>query len=137
MNKRKKTIGLIFGVIIFYYVLQYASSAVHYNCAIIKDDCVPPINGASELIYRAIVQPPWLDQFEIKPTTYPFKDGKFSFWEGEVDGKTVVIRVPEDGSPVLQWIFEEGLPGGVQIRHAHGDHVIKWFETHPEYKLGG
>lgn len=136
MNRRVKIVGLIFGAIVLYYGLQYASSAVHYNCYILKDDCVPPINLASELIYRVMVQPPWLDQFEIETMTHLFKDGRFSFWEGEVDGKTVVIRVSEDGSPVMQWIFEEGLPGGIEINPADGEHIQQWLEAHPEYELG-
>lgn len=135
MNRKIKIAGLISIVIVGYYVLQYGSSAVHYNCAIIKDDCVPPINGASELVYRVMVQPPWLDQFEIEPMTYFFKDGQFSFWEGEVHGKAVVIRVREDGSPVMQWIFEEGLPRGIAIHPADSKHVKQWLEAHPEYEL--
>lgn len=135
MNKRVKIIGLVFGIIILYYGLQYASTAVHYNCYVLKDDCVPPINAASELIYRVMVQPPWLDQFEIEPMTYFFTDGQFSFWEGEVEGKTVVIRVGKDDSPVMRWIFEERLPRGVTIRPADGKHIKQWLEDHPEYAL--
>ncbi len=82
-----------------------------------------------------MVQPPWLDKFEINLTTYSFKDGQFSFWEGEVNGKAVVIRVREDGSPVMQWIFEEGLPGGIAIRPADGERVKQWLAAHPEHKL--
>jgi hypothetical protein len=135
MNRKIKVIGLVFIVIVGYYGLQYGSSAVHYNCAIIKDDCVPPINAASELIYRVMVEPPWLDQFEIEPMTYFFKDGQFSFWEGEIDGKTVVIRVREDDSPVMRWIFEEELPRGVGIHPATGEHIKQWLADHPEYEL--
>ena len=135
MNKKIKIIGLAFIVIVIYYCFQYGSSAVHYNCAIIKDDCPPPIYGASELIYRMMVRPPWLDQFEVKPTTYFFKDGQFGFWEAEVGEKSVVIRVPEDGSPVLQWIFEEELPRKVEIKPATGEHIQQWLLEHPEYKL--
>lgn len=135
LNKRVKNIALAVGIIVLYYALQYASSAIHYNCYILKDDCPPPINGASELIYRTLVQPRWLDQFDVKPKTYSFKDGQFSFWEGEVDGKVVVIRVPEDGSPVLQWIFEEGLPGKIPISPADDDQVKQWLIAHPEYEL--
>ncbi len=134
-NKKVKIVGLVFAAVALYYGLQYASSAVHYNCAIIKDDCPPPIYGASELIYRVMVRPSWLDQFEIDPMTFFFKDGQFSFWEGEVNGKAVVIRVREDGSPLMQWIFEEGLPGGISIHPAGGRHVKQWLEAHPEYKL--
>lgn len=135
MNRKIKIIGVVLTIIVCYYGLQYGSSAVHYNCAILKDDCVPPINGASELIFRVMVQPPWLDQFEIKPTLYSFKDGQFSFWEGEVDGKSVVIRVREDGSLVIQWIFEEGLPRGIAIHPADSKHIKQWLEAHPEYEL--
>ena len=137
MNRKIKITGLVFIAIVIYYAFQYGASAVHYNCAILKDDCPPPIYGAAELIYRTIVQPLWLDRFEIKPTTYLFKDGQFSFWEGEVNGKTTVIRVREDGSPVLRWIFEEGLPGGIEIRPATGEHVARWLADNPEYELSG
>lgn len=135
MNQKIKIIALVFVAIIVYYGFQYASSAIHYNCYIIKDDCPPPIYGTAELIYRVMVQPPWLDRFEIDPTTYSFKDGQFSFWEGEINGKAVVIRVGKDGSPVLQWIFEEGLPGKIAIHPADGEHIKQWLETHPEYEL--
>ena len=134
-NRRIKIIGLVFVAIVLYYGLQYASTAVHYNCQIIKDDCPPPINHSAELIYRVMVQPPWLDQFEINPMTFFFKDGQFSFWEGKVDGKAVVIRIREDDSPVMQWIFEEGLPRGIPIHPASGDHIKQWIEDHPEYEL--
>lgn len=135
MNSIIKIIGLVFGIIVLYYGFQYASSAIHYNCHIIKDDCVPPINLTSKLVYRVMVQPPWLDQFKIDPMMYFFKDGQFSFWEGEVNGKAVVIRVREDGSPVMQWIFEEELPRGIAIHPADGEHVKQWLEAHPEYEL--
>lgn len=135
MNNKVKITGLIFSIIILYYALQYGASAVHYNCDIIKDDCPPPIYWPAELIYKAIVQPPWLDQFEIEPMTYFFKDGQFNFWEGEVNEKTVVIRVQKDDSPVMQWIFEEELPGGIPIHPASGEHIKQWLEDHPEYEL--
>ena len=133
-NRRIKIIGLVFVAIVLYYGLQYASTAVHYNCQIIKDDCPPPIYHSAELIYRVMVQPPWLDQFEIDPMTFFFKDGQFSFWEGEIDGKAVVIRIKKDDSPVMQWI-EKGLPLGIPIHPASGDHIKKWIEDHPEYEL--
>lgn len=132
MNKRIKIIGLILVIIILYYSLQYASTAVHYNCEIIKDDCVPPIYLTSEIIYRTMVQPRWLDKFEIDPMMFFFKDGRFSFWEGQVIDKTVVIRVREDESPVMRWI-DEGLPLGVAIHPADGLQIKHWFKNHPEF----
>jgi hypothetical protein len=134
MNRRIKILGIILLAIVLYYGLQYISTAIHYNCRIIKDDCVPPINGPSEVIYRVMIRPFWLDQFEIKPTTYFFKDGKFNFWEGEVDGKVVVIRVREDDSAVMQWV-EQGLPLKIGIRPARGENIGKWLTDHPEYEL--
>lgn len=133
MNRKIKLIGIFIIAAICYYGLQYASTAVHYNCYILKDDCVPPINLASEFVYRVMVQPPWLNKFEISPMTYSFEDGRFNFWEGEVNGKTVVIRVREGDSPVMQWIKE--LPLGVPIYPADGEHIKQWLESHPEYKL--
>jgi hypothetical protein len=134
MNKRIKIIGLAIVVIILYYALQYASSAVHYNCWVIKDDCPPPINLSAEFVYRLMVQPPWLDHFEIDPMTFPFSDGQFSFWKGEVNRATVVIRVREDESPVMRWI-EEGLPLGIPIYPASGEDVKQWLAEHPDYEL--
>jgi len=81
-----------------------------------------------------MVQPSWLNQFEIDPMTFFFKDGQFSFWEGEVDGKAVVILVREDDSPVMQWI-EKGLPLGTPIHPAGGEHIKQWLGGHLEYEL--
>jgi len=77
MNRKIKIIGLVFIAIVLYYGLQYASTAVHYNCDILKDDCPPPIYWPNEFIYRTMVQPPWLNQFEISPMMYFFEDGWF------------------------------------------------------------
>lgn len=134
MDRKVKITGLVFAIIVLYYDLQYASSAVHYNCHIIKDDCVPPINLTSELIYRIMVHPSWLNQFDIEPMTYFFKDGEFSFWEADVNGKAVIIRIQKDESPVMQWI-EQGLPPGTPIRPANGEHIQQWLKDHPEYEL--
>lgn len=125
---------LALAIIPVYYGLQYAATAVHYNCNILKDDCVPPIYWPNEFIYRILVQPPWLDKFEYTPIVFSFSDGRFSLWEGEVGGKPVVIRVSENSSPVIQWIFKEGLPGGIDIHPASGDHIQEWIKTHPEYE---
>jgi hypothetical protein len=134
MNRKVKIIGLVCVIIVLYYGLQYAASAIHHNCAILKDDCVPPINLAGELIYRVIVQPSWLDQFENDLTMFIFKDGRFSFWEGEVNGNIVVLRVREDESPVMLWIEKE-LPLGIPIRPASGERIQQWIDSNPEYKL--
>ena len=134
MNKKIKNIGLVIIIVILYYCIQYASTAVHYNCDIIKDDCTPPIYWVSKMIYRVMVQPPWLDDFEIAPTVYSFVDGRFIFWEGELNRKTIVMRLREDESPVMRWV-EQKLSVPVNIRPASGDNIGRWFLNNPEYKL--
>lgn len=134
INKKKKIALLIFGAVCLYYAVQYVTTAIHYNCQIIKDDCVPPINLSSQLIYRTLFQPPWLEQFKIEPTTYLFEDGEFSFWEGTVNEKVVVLRISKDKSPVMTWIAAE-LPVPVEIRPASGAHIQQWLKDHPTQKL--
>jgi hypothetical protein len=133
MSRKLKVIGLILGIIILFYALQLASTAVHVNCTVLKDDCVPPIFWTAEVTYR-ILHPSWLNQFEIEPVTFSFKDGQFGFWEGEVDGKAVVIRVQKDDSPVMQWIGS-GLPLGIPIHLASGEHIQQWLKSHPEFQF--
>jgi hypothetical protein len=53
----------------------------------------------------------------------------------KVDGKIAVIRVRDDDSPVMRWIFEEGLPRGIAIRPANGKHIKQWLVGHPEYEF--
>jgi hypothetical protein len=132
MNTRLKTVSLAVLVLVVYYALQYGSSAVHYNCAILKDDCPPPIYGTAEIIYRIMVLPPWLDKFEIVPMTYAFQDGTFTFWAGEVKGKSVVLRIREDESPTMEWIRDYP---GIPMYPATGEHVKQWLTEHPEYEL--
>lgn len=134
MNKKIKILVLIIGIIILYYGLQYISTAIYFNNNILKDDGPPPIKLPGELIYRVIVQPPWLDQFKIDPMTFYFKDGQFNFWEGKIEGKTVVIRVREGDSPVMYWIGS-GLPLGIPIQPANGEHIKEWLQNHLEYEL--
>ena len=64
---------------------------------------------------------------------YSFEDGNFSFWEGEVDGNIVVIRVREDDKASMRWV-EKGLPRGITIHPASIDHIRQWQDGHPEYK---
>ncbi|MEN9342128.1 MAG: hypothetical protein RIQ54_384 [Candidatus Parcubacteria bacterium] len=134
MTKIKKITLVIVGTMALYYSAQYATTAINYNCQIIKDDCVPPIYRPSQFVYRILFQPPWLDQFKINPTTYLFEDGEFGFWEGTANGKNIVIRVPKEKSPVQAWIAE-GLPLAVEIRPASGAHAQQWLKDHPEQTL--
>lgn len=137
LEKHDKVIKKIFYAIIVFgvlYVLQYVSTAVYYNCTVLKDDCPPPIFAPSAFIYRVVVHPFWLDAFTIHPTEFSFAGGTYTFWEGIVEGNPVVIRVPKNGSPVMQWI-DMGLPLGVPLRPAQGDTLLKWIASHPEISL--
>lgn len=134
INRNIKIALLVLIVVLSYYGLQYAATAIHYNCYIIKDDCVPPINAVSESIYRVMVQPWWLDQFNVEPMTYFFDDGEFGFWEGTVRGVSTVIRVPKDGSAVMQWVAED-LPVPATIRPANAAQIKKWLANNPEQRL--
>lgn len=129
-----KKIGGVVVVLVVYYALQYGASAVHYNCHVIKDDCVPPINGVSELIYRTIVKPYWLEQFESSPTTYTIGGEQYRFWQGSTqnNGKPVILRAKANESAVLSWIAA-GLPLGTPITPASGDQVLDWMREHNEF----
>lgn len=43
-----------------FYGLQYIATAIHFGCQDPREDCPPPIYGAGEIVYRVLVQPPWL-----------------------------------------------------------------------------
>jgi hypothetical protein len=57
---RTKIAGIILGLIVGFYVLQYVGTKVHYGCADPREDCPPPIYLAGEVLYRLLVEPPWL-----------------------------------------------------------------------------
>lgn len=56
-------IGIIVLAILCFYALQYISTAIHSACVDPNEDCPPPIHLAGEIVYRILVQPPWLDTF--------------------------------------------------------------------------
>lgn len=49
------------GALVCFYTLQYIVTAIHFGCRDEAEDCPPPIYGAGEIVYRILVQPPWLD----------------------------------------------------------------------------
>jgi hypothetical protein len=134
IHRYKKSIAVsVFAVGVF-FLLQLISTAVYYNCTVLKDDCPPPIFGPNAFLYRTIFHPFWLDEFALQPIEFSFADGVYTFWEGTVDGDAVVIRVPKNGSPVMQWI-EMGLQLGTPIRQAQGNTILQWIAEHPEISL--
>lgn len=60
VRKIQKIAGTALLVLVCFYILQYVATAIHFGCQDPKEDCPPPIYGAGELIYRVLVQPPWL-----------------------------------------------------------------------------
>ncbi len=55
-----KIAGITLAALMCFYALQYVSTKIHYACIVPEEDCPPPIFLAGELVYRLIVQPPWL-----------------------------------------------------------------------------
>lgn len=75
------------------------------------------------------------EKFEEEPKIYSFKDGRFSFWEGNINENAVmVIRVREDNKPSKRWV-EKGLPPGIPLRPAPEEHIQRWLDSHPDYKI--
>jgi hypothetical protein len=66
MTKKMITTGIVVLGIVCFYALQYVSTAIHVACLNPAEDCPPPINIAGEIVYRVLVQPPWLDNFYTK-----------------------------------------------------------------------
>lgn len=65
---------------------------------------------------------------------YSFQDGRFSFWEGRISDKIVVIRVREDVRPADRWI-EKQLPPGIALYPAKEENIQNWLAGHQEYKI--
>lgn len=59
-NRFIKITGVTIIAIICFYTLQYVSSAIHSGYQDSKEDCLPSIYGAGEIVYRLLVRPPWL-----------------------------------------------------------------------------